>query len=117
MCIRDRAWLAASLTLHQLLTFYNDRPQALIAAHKKFIASRVADLCLFLAVALIGATLGSVEIDQVLVRVQGLAALPFSLQAAAVLIAATALLKCAQLPVHGWLIQVMDCLLYTSRCV
>ncbi|CDH43719.1 NADH-quinone oxidoreductase subunit L [Candidatus Contendibacter odensensis] len=102
------AWLAASLTLHQLLTFYNDRPQALIAAHKKFIASRVADLCLFLAVALIGATLGSVEIDQVLVRVQGLVALPFSLQAAAVLIAATALLKCAQLPVHGWLIQVME---------
>jgi NAD(P)H-quinone oxidoreductase subunit 5 len=102
------AWLAASLTLHQLLTFYGDRPQALIAAHKKFIASRVADLCLFVAVALIGTSLGSVEIDQVLARVQGLPALPFNLQVAAVLIALTALLKCAQLPVHGWLIQVME---------
>lgn len=102
------AWLAASLTLHELLTFYVDRPQALLAAHKKFIASRVADLCLFVAVGLIGTTLGTVEIDQVVERAQALAALPFSLRAAAVLIAATALLKCAQLPVHGWLIQVME---------
>jgi NAD(P)H-quinone oxidoreductase subunit 5 len=102
------AWLATSLALHTLLTFYRDRPQAQIAAHKKFIASRVADLCLFTAVALISARVGSVEIDQVLAQVQALPSLPMDLQVAAILIAITALVKCAQLPVHGWLIQVME---------
>ena len=34
--------------------------------------------------------------------------MPASLRLAAVLIVLTALLKCAQLPVHGWLIQVME---------
>jgi NAD(P)H-quinone oxidoreductase subunit 5 len=102
------AWLSTSLALHQLLTFYSDRPQALIAAHKKFLASRVADVCLFSAVALIGLNLGSVEIDQALARAQALPELPAGVQAAAVLLAISALLKCAQLPVHGWLIQVME---------
>ena len=50
--------------LHSLLTFFDERPQALIAAHKKFIASRVADLCLLAAVVLVGHQLGTLEIDQ-----------------------------------------------------
>ena len=58
------AWIAASLALHALLTFYRDRPAALIAAHKKFLASRVADVCLLGAVVLIGANLGTLEIDR-----------------------------------------------------
>ena len=33
------AWIFSSLCLHQLLTFYRDRPQALVVAHKKFLAS------------------------------------------------------------------------------
>ncbi len=40
------AWIGTSLALHALLTFFDERPQALIAAHKKFIASRVADLAM-----------------------------------------------------------------------
>ena len=40
------AWIASSLCLHQLLTFYRDRPMALVVAHKKFLASRLADVCL-----------------------------------------------------------------------
>jgi len=43
------AWIASSLCLHQLLTFYRDRPMALVVAHKKFLASRLADVCLILA--------------------------------------------------------------------
>ena len=34
--------------------------------------------------------------------------LPGAAQAAVLLIACAALLKCAQLPFHGWLIQVME---------
>ena len=102
------AWLGTSLALHQLLTFYKDRPQAQIAAHKKFLASRVADVCIFAAVFLIAGALGSLEIDEILSRASALPALSTSLQVAVALIAITALLKCAQLPLHGWLIQVME---------
>ncbi len=102
------AWIATSLALHGLLTFFDDRPQALIAAHKKFLASRVADLCLLGGVALVGLQLGTLEIDRAIAAVRVLPAMPVTLQAAALLMASSAMLKCAQLPVHGWLIQVME---------
>ncbi len=102
------AWIVTSLALHTLLTFFDQRPQALIAAHKKFLASRVADLCLLGGIALLASTLGTLEIDQAIAAAQALPQTPAALQAAALLIAASALLKCAQLPVHGWLIQVME---------
>ena len=35
------AWTATSLALHRLLTFYADRPLARVAAHKKFVVSRL----------------------------------------------------------------------------
>ena len=102
------AWIATSLALHSLLTFFDRRPQALIAAHKKFIASRVADLCLIAAVVLVGHQLGTLEIDRTLAAAAALPVMPGALQAAALLFVASALLKCAQLPVHGWLMQVME---------
>jgi NAD(P)H-quinone oxidoreductase subunit 5 len=55
-----------------------------------------------------GWTLGSLEIDQVISKARALSAYPLALQAAVLLIVISALLKCAQLPVHGWLIQVME---------
>ena len=102
------AWIGTSLALHGLLTFFNTRPQALIAAHKKFIASRVADLCLIAGIVLIGRELGTLEIDKAIAAAKTLPAMTGPLQVAALLLAASALLKCAQVPVHGWLIQVME---------
>jgi NAD(P)H-quinone oxidoreductase subunit 5 len=102
------AWIGTSLALHHLLTHYADRPQALIAAHKKFIASRVADLCMLAAVALTGWSFGTLELDAVFDRLASLPAPPGAILAAAVLFAGAAALKCAQLPFHGWLIQVME---------
>lgn len=102
------AWVATSLQLHGLLTFFRQRPAALIAAHKKFIASRVGDLCLLGGVALLGLRLGTLDIDAALAALAQRPGADGHLQAAALLLAASALLKCAQLPVHGWLIQVME---------
>lgn len=102
------AWLATSLALHQLLTFFSHRPAALIAAHKKFLASRLGDACLFTAVVLIGTTLGSYQIDEIVSRSVALTIFPLALDTAVFLIVISALIKCAQLPVHGWLIQVME---------
>ncbi len=102
------AWVATSLCLHRLLTFYDRRIAALIAAHKKFLASRAADLCLFTAVLLVGQGLGTYEIDRIAAQLAATPVLPAGLQVAAVLLALAAVLKCAQLPIHGWLIQVME---------
>ena len=102
------SWVATSLAFHQLLIFFSSRPAAVIAAHKKFLASRLGDLCLFTGVGLIGWSLGSLQIDQVIAKAQALSAYPLALQVAVFLIVISALLKCAQLPVHGWLIQVME---------
>ena len=102
------AWIATSLALHQLLTHYPDRVPALIAAHKKFIASRVADLCLIGAVTLIGNAFGTFEMDRIFTALASMTTISPHLHWASVLLVASAALKCAQLPFHGWLIQVME---------
>jgi NAD(P)H-quinone oxidoreductase subunit 5 len=101
------AWLAASVCLHQLLTFYRGRPQAIVAAHKKFIISRLADLVLFGAVGVLSVGVGDLSLDG-LTRAGTVGALPLSMSVAAVLIVLGAALRCAQLPFHGWLIGVME---------
>lgn len=103
------AWIATSLCLHQLLMFYRERPAAVLAAHKKFIASRISDLSLLVAIFLIGFTLQSLQFDEIfsmMASMQG--PLPMSLEVAALLIVLSAGLKSAQFPFHGWLLQVME---------
>jgi NAD(P)H-quinone oxidoreductase subunit 5 len=103
------AWIATSLCLHQLLMFYRERRDAVLAAHKKFIASRISDLSLIAAIFLIGSTLHTLEFArmfQILAAMPG--PLPAALDVAAMLIVLSAALKSAQFPLHGWLIQVME---------
>ncbi|NDG42705.1 MAG: NADH-quinone oxidoreductase subunit L [Betaproteobacteria bacterium] len=101
------AWAGTSLALHRLLTFFGDRPAAVVAAHKKFIVGRLADVAMLAAAGLLYLGLGTLHIDQI-ARLAQQAPLPLAAQAAVLLIACAALLKCAQLPFHGWLIQVME---------
>lgn len=101
------AWMATSMALHRLLTFFSDRPAAVVAAHKKFIVGRAADLCMVGAVVLFGVSFQTFDIDQIVARAAA-APLAQSAQAGVLLIVFAALLKCAQLPFHGWLIQVME---------
>lgn len=106
------AWIISSLSLHQLLTFYPERQMAVIVAHKKFIASRLAEVCLLSATALLVMAAGSSELQAIAEHIQKLiasqGALPWSMHLAAVLFGLAVILKSAQLPVHGWLIQVME---------
>jgi NAD(P)H-quinone oxidoreductase subunit 5 len=100
------AWIGTSLTLHRLLRFYVERPAARLAAHKKFLSARIADATLIGAVALLGTAYGTLSLETLLAAaVHGV---PPLAQAGLVLLVVTALLKCAQLPLHGWLIQVME---------
>ena len=101
------AWIGTSLTLHRLLRFYGERPAARMAAHKKFLAARAADAALLGAVTLLGSAYGTLSLDAMLADAAGQGVPPLA-QAGLALLVVTACLKCAQLPLHGWLIQVME---------
>ena len=59
------AWMATSLSLHRLLLFYPERPAAQLAAHKKFVISRLGDLCLIGAMLMIYRTFGSLHFGEI----------------------------------------------------
>jgi NAD(P)H-quinone oxidoreductase subunit 5 len=101
-------WTATSLALHQLLTFYSDRTAALVAAHKKFLVSRLADGCLLGCLALVHTSVGSFNLDDIAAWVAARPDLPLLMEAAAVLLVTAVALRSAQLPFHGWLTQVME---------
>ena len=101
------AWMATSLSIHRLLPFFGHRSASVIAAHKKFVVGRMADICMLVAVGLLYLAFGTLAIDRIAAAVQA-SQLPLTARISVVLIACAALLKCAQLPFHGWLIQVME---------
>ena len=103
------AWIATSLSLHQLLVFYGERRGAIMAAHKKFIVSRLADISLISAIILIGLNLHTLEFADLAHSASAFAdSPPLGLQIAPWLIVLSAALKSAQFPFQGWLIQVME---------
>jgi NAD(P)H-quinone oxidoreductase subunit 5 len=102
------AWTATGLALHQLLTFYRDRPASIVAAHKKFLISRAADLLTLAGTLLVFLSLDTLQIDRITVLLAEGHRVDAGLQGAAVLFVLSAILKCAQLPFHGWLLQVME---------
>jgi NAD(P)H-quinone oxidoreductase subunit 5 len=102
------AWVLTSFSLHGLLTLYPDRQAGVIAAHKKFLASRLGDLALLCAVILLGLKTGSLEIDEIARQLSRPQFVSTSIHVAATLLAISAIINCAQLPLHGWLIQVME---------
>ncbi|ESQ11317.1 MAG: NADH-quinone oxidoreductase subunit L [Thiohalocapsa sp. PB-PSB1] len=103
------AWMITSLNLHRLLLFYPQRPAAQLAAHKKFVFSRIGDASLFAAVLLIGASGQTLDFETLFTAMQSIQGpLPLGLQIAAWLIVLATVIKCAQFPFHGWLMQVME---------
>lgn len=105
------AWIATSLVLHRLLRFYPDRPGAVVAARKKFLVARVGDAFLVAAAWLLIDRFGTGNLQDVFDAVAAADPSGWSLDAtalAAVAIAVAAVLKSAQIPTHGWLVEVME---------
>lgn len=96
------AWMATSLSLHQLLTFYR-RPAAVMAARKKFIISRLADACMMIALVLVWQGHGTWEFHELFANPEG----PHSGLVAGLLVTA-AMLKSAQFPFHSWLPDTLE---------
>lgn len=105
------AWTATALSLDQLLLFYRERPAAALAARKKFIVSRMGDACLIAAMLLVHRLFGSLDYDAIFLGARALQDthdVPASVHAIAVLLVIAGVLKSAQFPLHGWLIEVME---------
>lgn len=104
------AWIACSLCLHQLLVLYPHREASIISARKKFVFSRLADLCLILAASLLFLHFGTLGIPGILQAAREMAGseLPWTLALAIAGIVAGAILKSAQFPFHSWLPDTLE---------
>lgn len=102
------AWIAASLSLHQLLSLDRARAAAQRAAHSKFIVSRSADVLLVLALFCIGYAARTLHIDALRAIASRPAPLSPLMHLGVLLLALGVVLKSAQLPAHGWLSRVME---------
>ena len=104
------SWVATSLTINKLLLFYSDRKKAVIAAKKKFIIARLGDATLLIAILLMHKEFNTFNMSEIFEKVKTFNASDFSttLHLSGVFLALTAILKSAQLPFHGWLIEVME---------
>ncbi|AOY87777.1 NADH dehydrogenase [Marinobacter salinus] len=102
------AWVGVSLALHHLLTLYQDRPEARLAALQKFIVSRIGDACVIGGVLLLYTHYGTFHLPVMQALSAEASQGSIALEAASVLLAVAAVLKCAQIPFHGWLLRVME---------
>jgi len=105
------SWVLTSVSLHRLLVFYKERPGAIVSARKKFIVARLGDACLLAAVILLYNQFGTGNLEVIFKSLQNAIATgqpPNGIESVAGLLAAAALLKSAQFPTHGWLVEVME---------
>jgi NAD(P)H-quinone oxidoreductase subunit 5 len=105
------AWSCSSLCLHQLLTFYPERPGAVLAARQKAIISRLGDICLIGALILTYQVFGTWDFETIFAQAGVIAA--DSAQATLLLwlgacLVGAALLKSAQFPFHAWLPDTLE---------
>ncbi|WP_343651333.1 NADH-quinone oxidoreductase subunit L [Herbaspirillum sp.] len=101
------AWALVGLALEKLLCFYPERPFARLAAYKKRIADRLADLLLLAAAWLAWSAVGSASFPALWAHLAQHGMSP-ALQGSALCLTLAVILRTALLPVHGWLIQVME---------
>ncbi len=101
------AWALVGVALQYLLCFYPERAFARLAAHKKRIADRLADGLLVVAAALAWLEVGSGSLSALWLHIER-DGMSTALQFSAVALVLAVVLRPALLPVHGWLIQVME---------
>lgn len=103
------AWALSSLGLHHLLLFYRERPAARRAAWSKFTVSRIGDLCLLIAAALIYQQYQTLNFTALFRLLEGVeTARDSGLIWAVWLLVIGAAVKTAQFPFHTWLPQTLE---------
>jgi NAD(P)H-quinone oxidoreductase subunit 5 len=100
------AWVSTSLCLHRLLLHHPERAGAVFSARKKFVFSRLGDVCLLAASVLLYRSHGSWSLDEIFASVA--AGNTAGLAMSGYLLAVCAALKSAQFPFHSWLPDTME---------
>lgn len=100
------AWVTTSLCLHRLLLHRGDRPGAVLAARKKFVVSRLAELSLAGGAVVLHGQYGTLELDALFAAASSTPGSALTL--ACGLFAFGAILKSAQFPFHSWLPDTME---------
>lgn len=101
------AWAIIQYAMHYLLCFYSDRPFALLAAHKKKVTDRSADALLMVAAILAWSEVGSGSLSALWAHIAAGHASP-TLAWSGICLALAVIARTALMPVHGWLVQVME---------
>jgi NADH-quinone oxidoreductase subunit L len=99
-------WELVGACSYLLIGFWYRKSDAVAAAVKAFLTTRVGDVALMLGLAVLWSGLGSLQFEDV---ARGASTLPMHTAAvAAVLVALGAMGKSAQFPFHGWLPDAME---------
>ncbi len=101
-------WVMTSLGLHHLLLHFNERPAARRAAWTKFTISRVGDVALLSAMAVLYSEFKTLDFGELFSAAGSVTNVTFPLQFAGFLLVAGAVTKSAQFPFHTWLPQTME---------
>lgn len=101
------AWALVGASLQKLLCFYPNRPFVLLAAHKKQMVDRIADVLMISASLIAWNQVGSGSLSELWAYL-GQNGMNVGLEICAVCLVLAVILRTALLPVHGWLIQVME---------
>ena len=99
-------WEMVGMCSYSLVSFWYKRPEAVSAAAKVFLMTRVGDICLLAAISLLYVNLGSFSFSYIMTHMENI-----SLQtstAVAFLLLGAAVAKSAQLPMHTWLYSAMQ---------
>lgn len=101
------AWISVSLCLHKLLIFKSEREGAQLAARKKFVISRLGDMCLLAACCLIWKEFGTLDF-KTLFDNEAVHSPTRLFPWIGGLLVASALIKSAQVPFHSWLPDTLE---------
>lgn len=100
------AWELVGACSYLLIGFWFEKPSAAAAAMKAFLVTRIGDVGLFVAIALLWTKTGQTGYSAVMAAMPDLA--PWVLTASALLLFVGAAGKSAQFPLHVWLPDAME---------
>jgi len=99
-------WEIVGLCSYSLVSFWYKRPEAVRAGFKVFVITRVGDICLLAAIALLYVNVGSFSFSY---TIEHIVAVPMPiLTAVAFLMLGGAIAKSAQFPLQTWLYSAME---------
>lgn len=101
-------WELVGVASFLLIGFYFFKPEAKAAAKKAFVVTRIGDVGLFVAIALIYGYTSSFEYDAIFAAVHSGAISPTMVTLLAILIFIGAIGKSGQFPFHTWLPDAME---------